>query len=445
MARPKGSTRTPTYRLVKRTKQAVTTIAGHDHYLGDYGSPESRLKYDRLIGEFLSQGRVISGRALLTGQTITEIIAQYWRYCESYYKVQSLRSIRTALKLLNERYGPTPVGEMKPLMIVALRDAMITRKVTRWNPRKRVYFELPRTMARKTINAYIVQHKLLFKWASANSLVSSEVAMAIMNIKRLKPGRSKARDTARVLPVEDHIVDATLPYMSNVHAAMARVQRLTGMRSGECCIMRACDIDMSNVGTWRYRPADHKSAHHGHDRVVIIGPQAQDIIRPFFKSDLRAYLFTPAESFASLRDQRRQRRRRERHAEQTERNAAGDKTRIRFVTDEDYEKERAAQARKRRRKGLPVRNFAAHVTPVQYANGIANAIREANADRLKSGHEPIPAWHSHQTRHTFATNLRAAGGLSLVSTSLGHQHDDTTEIYAERDYEAVAKLLAEVG
>jgi hypothetical protein len=31
----------PSYRLYKRTGQAVVTIDGRDHYLGEHGSPES--------------------------------------------------------------------------------------------------------------------------------------------------------------------------------------------------------------------------------------------------------------------------------------------------------------------------------------------------------------------------------------------------------------------
>jgi hypothetical protein len=39
----------PTYRLHKRSGQAIVTLAGQDHYLGRHGTQHSRQKYRRLI------------------------------------------------------------------------------------------------------------------------------------------------------------------------------------------------------------------------------------------------------------------------------------------------------------------------------------------------------------------------------------------------------------
>ena len=49
--------RPPSYRLHKATGQAVVTIDARDHYLGRYDSAESRAEYDRLIAEWLANGR----------------------------------------------------------------------------------------------------------------------------------------------------------------------------------------------------------------------------------------------------------------------------------------------------------------------------------------------------------------------------------------------------
>jgi len=38
--------------------------------------------------------------------------------------------------------------------------------------------------------------------------------------------------------------------------------------------MRACDIDLSGE-TWGYRPASHKTEHHGKERIIFLGPQAR--------------------------------------------------------------------------------------------------------------------------------------------------------------------------
>jgi hypothetical protein len=49
--------RTPSYRLHKPSGQAVVTLNGRDVYLGKHGTPESRAEYDRLIAEWLLNGR----------------------------------------------------------------------------------------------------------------------------------------------------------------------------------------------------------------------------------------------------------------------------------------------------------------------------------------------------------------------------------------------------
>jgi hypothetical protein len=49
--------RTPSYRLHKPSGQAVVTFSGKDHYLGRFGSPESREAYDRLVAEWLANRR----------------------------------------------------------------------------------------------------------------------------------------------------------------------------------------------------------------------------------------------------------------------------------------------------------------------------------------------------------------------------------------------------
>jgi len=76
--------------------------------------------------------------------------------------------------------------------------------------------------------------------------------------------------------------------------------------------MRALDFDMSNPNCWVYRPGsdqgnhgEHKTAHHGHDRVILIGPRAQELIRPYLKPDLTAYLFSPRDATRERNEKRR--------------------------------------------------------------------------------------------------------------------------------------------
>jgi hypothetical protein len=48
---------TPSYRHHKPSGQAVVTLSGRDMYLGRFDSPERRAEHDRLIAEWLANGR----------------------------------------------------------------------------------------------------------------------------------------------------------------------------------------------------------------------------------------------------------------------------------------------------------------------------------------------------------------------------------------------------
>ncbi len=74
----------PKYRKHKRSNQAVVTLDGKDFYLGPHGTKASKIEYDRLIGEWLANGRSIpvSTSNVLT---ITQLAAQYWRFAKGFY------------------------------------------------------------------------------------------------------------------------------------------------------------------------------------------------------------------------------------------------------------------------------------------------------------------------------------------------------------------------
>ena len=50
----------PKYRKHRASGQAIVTIAGRSHYLGPHGTVSSRTEYDRLIAEWIANGRQVS-------------------------------------------------------------------------------------------------------------------------------------------------------------------------------------------------------------------------------------------------------------------------------------------------------------------------------------------------------------------------------------------------
>ena len=49
--------RTPKYRKHRASGQAIVTLNGKDYFLGPYGTAASEREYDRLIAEWLANGR----------------------------------------------------------------------------------------------------------------------------------------------------------------------------------------------------------------------------------------------------------------------------------------------------------------------------------------------------------------------------------------------------
>ncbi len=88
---------------------------------------------------------------------------------------------------------------------------------------------------------------------------------------------------------------------------MVQLQLLTGMRPGEVTAMRGMDLEMAGkVRT--YRPGSdagphgkRKTAHRGQDRVILIGPRAQEVLCPWLRLNLQEYLFQPREAMEQYR------------------------------------------------------------------------------------------------------------------------------------------------
>ncbi|MGA2498396.1 MAG: recombinase XerD [Tepidisphaeraceae bacterium] len=275
--------------------QAIVRLNGRDFYLGPWKSKAATIEYDRLVAEWLANGRKPhEGQA--EGLTITELVAAFWTHAENYYRNQDSESTselscyREALTPLRRLYGHTQAAEFGPLALKAVRQAMIDANLCRTN-----------------INHRIGRIKRVFKWGTENELVPPEVFHGLQAVSGLKAGRSDARESVPVKPVPDERVAEVLPLVSRQVAAMIRLQQLAGIRSGEVVILRGIDIDMSGK-LWVYRPPRHKTQYLGHDRIVFFGPRAQEILKQFLKPDVNAYLFSPVDAERERREKLHQER-----------------------------------------------------------------------------------------------------------------------------------------
>lgn len=425
---PRLTRRLPSYRLHRASGQAVVTLNGRDVYLGVHGTPESRDEYDRVIEEWLAGNRqlapVASGRSGDSGEpsvSIHELIVAFWDHAESYYvkngqPTHELQALRYSFKPLAELYGPTQTREFSPRALKAVRQRMIDQG-------------LARTLINKRINR--VRH--LFKWGVENELVPARVLDALRAVPPLKRGRCAVRESDPVKPAPQHLVDAIRPHVSAQVWAMVQLQLFTGMRPGEVVVMRRGDLDTSGK-VWLYQPGSHKTEHHGHERRVYLGPQAQRVLIKFLNRTDDAYLFSPT-------DAERERRARRHAARKTplscgNRPGTNRRTHPRRNAGDCYD---VGSYRRAIRRGCD-KAFPWPGLEDKKLDDLTPEERQA-LRAWRDAHR----WHPHQLRHNAATFLRKEFGIEAARLILGHRSAAVTEIYAELDHERAATIMAKVG
>jgi integrase len=430
MARPRSSK--PTYCHDRTRGRAYCTIDGQKIDLGPFDTPASRDKFDRLVGEWIGQGRP---RGLPTNVqpdalTVSQLIAGFWAQAQLDYPTDpvprgkrpggELGNYWDALRPLRRLYGSTPAAAFGPRALVAVREAMIQpRTVTDPETGKT---RVLRGWCRRVVNRHVDRLKKVFRWAVASELLPGEVAHRLSAVDGLRRGRTTARESEGVKPVPEAYVNAVLPLLSPAVRAMVRLQLLSGMRPGELVAMRSIDVDTSGT-VWVYRREKHKTAHHGKTREVRLGPRAREVLAPFLRTDLATAVFSPAESAGWWDAERRANRK----TPMTPSHAA-----------------RRPVANRRRPPGT-------YYTVTSYRRAIERAC--AKADRAAHKADPtipadlvvVPRWHPNQLRHARATSVRAKFGAEAARLVLGHSKLSTTEIYAEADAATLDRIVGEVG
>lgn len=408
---PRLTNTVPKYRKHKASGQAVVTLDGQDFYLGPHGSRPSRREYDRLVGEWQQNGRQLPADGEQTALVMVELLNAYRKFADQYYRKNgkptgTIANIKPMLKLVRQRYGQTRVIEFGPLALKALQTRMVESGASR-----------------RYINDQTARIRQMFKWAASNEMIPFSVYQRLTTVDGLRKGRTAARENPPVPPVPDETVDQTLPHLPAVVADMVRFQRLTGSRPGEVCILRPCDVETDGE-VWVYRPDSHKTEHHGRDRVIMIGPRAQDVLRSYLLRDDRAFCFSPADSET--------RRQRDRHDQRVTPLSCGN---------------RPGTNRKRSAR----RTVGACYTNDSYRRAIHRA-----CDKAFPAHEDLGdvetrdwlrnhRWSPNQIRHTTASEIRRKYGLEAAQVTLGHSRADVTQIYAERDLDKAAAIMREVG
>jgi integrase len=183
---------------------------------------------------------------------------------------------------------------------------------------------------------------------------------------------------------------------------MILVQQLCGGRPQDMIEMKPCDIDRSGP-VWEYRPGRHKTEHRDRERIIFLGPRAQELLRPCLEGiGPDEYVFSPRRA------------------------------------------EAARMKELRLRRGLPVDkpsrdrgrwNLRDHYDADSYRRAVRRACLKA----------VIPIWCPLQLRHAAGTLIRKRYGLEASQAVLGHAELSVTQVYSEVDLQMARQVMAEIG
>jgi integrase len=437
-----NTTSLPSYRLRKGYSQAIVTLTDavtgkrKDYWLGEFGSPESREMYHRVLSRWESlnrrlpspppppspelapevasalpangdvwNARSIPAPAPFRGITIGEVIRAYRDHVDGTFKPATRASIYMVMNLLDQVFGNTGADQFGPAKLRLLREQMIKGSGGGSGGRGR------KAWSRMTVNKAVHQVCAMFRWAASHEMLPVGIHTHLKTVPALRRGQSDAADYEPIRPVAPEVVEKTKPYLSRQIKALVELQLLTGARGGELLKLRPMDIRIDDAGkVWTIQPLDHKTAHHGHERTLFLGPKAQQVLAPFLKNLLPGdYLFSPA------------------HAERERRDAATAKRKTRPGQGHGPGTNRSAD---------PKRKPGDFYTAAAYRNAIQCACERAG----------VPRWHPHQLRHTAGTLIRREFGLEAARIILGHSSASVTDaVYAQRDMERIAQVMGAIG
>lgn len=442
---PRLNGRIPAYRRHRASGQAIITLNGRDHYLGPHGTAVSRAEYDRLVHEWLSNGRRGTA-APVTAQapqvTVEHVIDGFWTFAQVHYRkpdgtpTSELDNFRQALRPLRRLYGRTSAADFGPMALKALRDHMITLG---W--------------CRTHVNKQVSRIRSVFRWAVENEMVPLAAHHGLLAVRGLQRGRCTAPEPRPVRPVPEPMIAAIRPFVSRQVWALIQLQLLTGARAGELVELRPVDLTTGSA-IWEAQLEQHKTAHHGLGRRIHFGPQAQQVLSEFMENrPVSRFLFSPEEAEAERRTKLQARRRtpvscgNRRGTNRLARPARGPGDRY-----------TVASYRRAIERGCEL----AYPPPDRLArlrrprtDGKMGLRWETCAEwRERLGAEQWKAlrtwqrehrWHPHQLRHNAGTYLRKEFGVEVARVILGHRSAAVTEIYAEMDEEKARAAIQRVG
>jgi hypothetical protein len=220
---PRPHKRIPAYQLHGHTGQARVKIDGKDHYLGPFGSEESKQKYHELIRGLIerrARDEVKRLAEVITSLTIAELVASYLAWAKTRYikfgqPTTEFGNIYYSVQLLLERHSHELVSTFGPVKLMALRDEWAGSGVVR-----------------NQINHRVNRIRRMFKWGVARELIPVEAVQRLNTVEGLTIGQTSAPEGRKVTAVSDHQIDAVKAFVSHQVWALIMSQTTRSASAG---------------------------------------------------------------------------------------------------------------------------------------------------------------------------------------------------------------------
>ena len=413
----------------------------HWKTLGPHGSEASKKVYRQVLADAEKDRVAAEGDSPIRADadiSVAEVIATYYReWVTRRERLEKLRSsqagrIWRSLRPVLKMFAELPAAEFGVRQLEEARTQLVTtrtcyncrimrakaRKEGREEPTCKRCTDNP-GLVRRYVNQLVWCIIRCFRWAGKRGLIPASVYGSLSTLEGLREG-DDGRSSKEVLPADDDAVEKILPLLPAPLAAVVRLQVLTGARPSE--LMRLTPGDLDQTGrievrpgqvidtagkVWSVQPKQHKNKWRGHRRLVLFGPAAQEVLRPFLTGRAaEAFLFSPREAVAALRARQRAER-----------------------------KTPVPPSQESRRVACPKKAPGERYTPCSFNQAVKRACERAGVAR----------WYPYQLRHNAATRLVEEYGWDLARIVLGHKSLDMTRIYGADNIGKAAEAMGESG
>ncbi len=299
-----------------------------------------------------------------------------------------------AMNILVESHGDTLAADFGPRCLTEIRGKLIKENYTRTG-----------------INSTIGRIKKFFRWCCENELCRPSLHHELSCVGGLYRNQQGTIESKPVEPASMESIAAVLPFVSPTISAMIRVQYLCGMRPGEACIMRPCDIvrldhQGQSAKIWVYYPQRHKTAWRGFSLFKAIPKAAQEILLPLLNVDSESYLFRPSDSAEWSLQQRVANRR------------------PRKTPLYPCEARRVAEEKRLVKRRVKKRSAGEHYTTSSYHGGLAYGF-----DKLEKAGLTATRFTPKQLRHAILSDVSRILDQQSAQRFGGHENLKTTDIY----------------